>query len=89
MPMLELSDEQVIELAKRLPREKQDALLRELLLLRWSNWESLSQYGQARARELAAQRGLNWDAMSDAEREAFIDDLYQSPSQSSGSHPIE
>jgi hypothetical protein len=39
MPMLELSDEQVIELAKRLPREKQDALLRELLLLRWSNWE--------------------------------------------------
>jgi hypothetical protein len=46
-----------------------------LLLLRWSNWESLSQYGQARARELAAQRGLNWDTMSDAEREAFIDDL--------------
>jgi hypothetical protein len=42
MPMLELSDEQVIELAKRLPREKQDALLRELLLLRWSNWEALS-----------------------------------------------
>ena len=75
MPMLELSDEQVIELAKRLPREKQDALLRELLLLRWSNWESLSQYGQARARELAAQRGLNWDAMSGAEREALIDDL--------------
>jgi hypothetical protein len=49
--------------------------LRELLLLRWSNWESLSQHGQARARELAAQRDLNWDAMSDAEREAFIDDL--------------
>jgi hypothetical protein len=75
MPMLELSDEQVIELAKRLPREKQDALLRELLLLRWSNWESLSQYGQARARELAAQRGLSWDTMNDAEREAFVDDL--------------
>jgi hypothetical protein len=75
MPMLELSDEQVIELAKRLPREKQDALLRELLLLRWSNWESLSQYGQARVRELSAQRGLNWDAMSDADREAFVDDL--------------
>jgi hypothetical protein len=75
MPMLELSDEQVIELAKRLPREKQNALLRELLLLRWSNWESLSQYGQARVRELAAQRGLNWDTMSDAEREAFVDDL--------------
>jgi hypothetical protein len=73
--MLELSDEQVIELAKRLPREKQDALLRELLLLRWSNWESLSQYGQVRARELAAQRGLNWDTMSGAEREAFVDDL--------------
>jgi hypothetical protein len=75
MPMLELSDEQVIELAKRLPREKQNALLRELLLLRWSNWESLSQYGQARARELAAQRGLSWDTVSDAEREAFVDDL--------------
>jgi hypothetical protein len=75
MPMLELPDEQVIELAKWLPRKKQDALLRELLLLRWSNWEALSQHGQARVRELSAQRDLNWDAMSDAEREAFVDDL--------------
>ena len=71
MPMLELSDEQVIELVKQLSLEKQEALLKQLLLLRWANWEALSQFGQARVRELAAQRGLNWDTMSEAEREAF------------------
>jgi hypothetical protein len=75
MPMLELSDEQVIELVTQLSPEKQEELVRRLLLRRWSNWEALSNYGQARVRELASQRGLNWDTMSEAEREAFIDDL--------------
>jgi len=75
MPTLELSDEQVIALFKQLPLEKQEALLRHLLLLHWANWEALSDYGQRRVRHLAAQRGRDWDAMSEAEREAFIDDL--------------
>jgi hypothetical protein len=75
MPKLELSDEQVMELVKQLSPEKQDELLRHLLLLRWANWEALSRYGQARVRQLAAQLGLNWDTMSEAEREAFIDEL--------------
>lgn len=75
MPMLELSDEQVIELVTQLSPEKQEELMRRLLLRRWSNWEALSNHGQARVRELASQRGLNWDTMSEAEREAFIDDL--------------
>lgn len=75
MPKLELSDEQMMELVKQLSPEKQDELLRHLLLLRWANWETLSQYGQVHVRQLAAQHGLNWDTISEAEREAFIDDL--------------
>ncbi len=75
MPKLELTDEQVIELVRQLSPEKQEELLRNLLLTRWARWAELSQYGQERVRQLAAQRGLNWDAMSEQEREAFIDDL--------------
>lgn len=73
MPTLELTDEQVLELVRQLPPEKQAALFRHLLKSLWSAWEELSRYGEARVRRVAAQRGLDWDTMSEGEREAFID----------------
>ncbi|MEJ5294349.1 MAG: hypothetical protein WHT28_03815 [Fimbriimonadales bacterium] len=75
VPKLELSDDQVIELVRQLPSEKQDELLRYLLRSRWPRWMELSQYGQERIRQIASERGLNWDALSENEREALIDDL--------------
>lgn len=75
MPTLQLTDEQVIELAKQLPPDRQEKLLEFLLTRRWSTWAELSHAGQDGARQAAAQRGRNWDAMTDDEREAFIDDL--------------
>ena len=32
-------------------------------------------YAEARLRQLCASRGLDWDAMSEVERENFVDDL--------------
>ncbi len=75
MPTLELTNEQVIELVKQLPSDQQEALLTVLLMQRWSAWEGLSRYGQARVRRVAAQRGRDWNAMTDEERQAFVDDL--------------
>lgn len=37
--------------------------------------EARLEYAEAQVRRLAAERGLNWDAMSEEEREAFADDL--------------
>ncbi|GIV15410.1 MAG: hypothetical protein KatS3mg022_0845 [Armatimonadota bacterium] len=75
MPTLELTNEQVIQLVKQLPPDQQKMLLQHLLTSVWGTWEELSRYGAARVRQVAAQCGLDWDAMSEAQREAFIDDL--------------
>lgn len=32
-------------------------------------------YAEAQFRELCASRGLNWDAMTETDREQFVDDL--------------
>ncbi len=73
MPTLTLTDEQVIELVKQLPPErKRVALLAEDACARR---EARLDYAEAQLRRLCAERGRNWDAMSEDEREAFIDDL--------------
>lgn len=83
MPTLELTNEQVIQLVKQLPSEQQESLFRHLLTSVWGTWEELSVYGAARVRQVAAQLGLNWDAMSENEREAFMNDLVHEDRQCS------
>lgn len=75
MATLILSDEQVIELVKQLPVEQQVEVFRFLLLQQWEKWESLSRYGAEKARLLAQEKGLDWNVMTEEEREAFIDDV--------------
>jgi hypothetical protein len=75
MPILSLSDEQVVELVKQLPVEQQAEVFRFLLLQQWGKWESLSRYGADKARLVAQERGHNWDAMTEEKREALIDDV--------------
>ncbi|MEQ8225924.1 MAG: hypothetical protein ABRQ37_26665 [Candidatus Eremiobacterota bacterium] len=75
MPVLKLTNEQVIELIKQLPSEQQEMLLDFLLLKFWPEWAELSSYGIERARETAAKYGRNWENMTEEEREEFIDDL--------------
>lgn len=73
MATLQLTDEQVIELASQLPADKQQTLLERLVQRVWPRWAELSQYGQQRARAVAAERGLDWETMTEADREAFVD----------------
>jgi hypothetical protein len=75
MPTLTLTNDQVIELVKQLSREQQTEVFRFLLLQQWGQWESLSSYGADRARLIAEERGLNWDIMTEGEKEALIDKL--------------
>lgn len=75
MPILTLSNEQVIELVKQLPVGQQLEVFRFLLLQQWGTWESLSRYGSEKARLVAQERGFNWDTMTEEEREAFIDNV--------------
>jgi hypothetical protein len=75
MATLILSDEQVVELVKQLPVEQQVEVFRFLLLQQWGKWELLSRYGVEKARLAAQEKGLDWDVMTEEEREAFIDDV--------------
>lgn len=75
MATLILSDEQVIELVKQLSVGQQVEVFRFLLLQQWGKWESLSRYGAEKARLVAQEKGLDWDVMTEEEREAFIDDV--------------
>jgi hypothetical protein len=75
MPILTLSNEQVVELVKQLSPEQQVEIFRFLLLQQWGEWESLSHYGADKARLVAQERGFDWDAMTEEARENLVDEL--------------
>jgi len=75
MPILTLSNEQVVELVKQLSPQQQIEVFRFLLIQQWGQWELLSRYGSGQARLVAQERGFDWDTMSEEEREALIDNV--------------
>ena len=75
MPILELSEAQVVELVKQLPPERQRAALLALAVGATQRREERMQYAERQLRRVSAERGLEWDTMSEDQREDFIDDL--------------
>jgi hypothetical protein len=73
MPTFTLTDTQVLELVKQLPQEKQIEVFQFLLSQNWANWVYLSRDTEQKARKVASQRNQDWDAMTEDEREEFID----------------
>ncbi len=75
MVTLTLSDKQVVELVKQLPPVSKQAVLDALIGERELWWDMTLAQGEERLRKLTAQRGLDWDKMSEDKREGFVDDL--------------
>ncbi len=75
MPILELSDAQVVELVKQLPPARQRAALLALAAGAAERREERMQYAEGQLRRVSAERGLDWDTMSEDQRVEFIDDL--------------
>jgi hypothetical protein len=75
MPTLELTDEQVVELVKQLPPERQRAALLALAAGASQGREERMKYAEGQLRRASAERGLDWETMSEDQREAFFDDL--------------
>jgi len=80
MPNLTLSNEQVIELVKQLPEAQQQELFRFLIQRQWGNMEAITDYGSQQAKIVAAERGYDWDTMTEEEKEEFIDEIVHEPS---------
>ncbi len=66
MPVLTLSNEQVIELVQQLPTAQQTIIFEFLLRQHWSAWVELNQYGINQVRSVAQDRGVNWDDITRA-----------------------
>jgi hypothetical protein len=75
MPILELTDAQVLELVKQLPPERQRAALLALAAGAGQRREERMQYAEGQLRRVSGEHGLEWDRMSEDERQDFIDDL--------------
>jgi hypothetical protein len=75
MPILELSDTQVVELLKQLPPERQREALLALAAGATQRRDERMHYAEGQLRRVSAKRGLEWDKMSEDQRQDFIDDL--------------
>jgi hypothetical protein len=71
---LEIPESQVVDWVQRLSPEAKRAVLRTLIP-RLEEFEDLVDYGDRRIRALCAERGLDWDGLSEREREQLVDDL--------------
>lgn len=71
---LEIPESQIVDSVKRVSPEAKRAILRALIP-RLDEFEDLVDRGDQRIRALCAERGLDWDALSEDERQRLIDDL--------------
>jgi len=75
MATLSLTDEQVVQLVKQLPPQSKQRVLVDLTAERDQWWQTAGREGERDMRLLAAKRGLDWDKLTEAQRETFVDDL--------------
>lgn len=71
MPKLELSVGQVIELVKQLPKEEKSAVWRALNRDKETEPEDRSEQEEQQLRALSAERGLDWDRLSEDDRDVL------------------
>jgi hypothetical protein len=72
MITLEIPEAQLVEWVQQLAA-KQSVL--RALIPRLDELEVLVDYGSQRVRALCAERGLNWDELTEDERERLVDEL--------------
>jgi len=72
---IRLTTEQVIDFIHQMPPKEKRAVLIALAERTSVGQEEQMKYAQAQVRQLCASRGLDWDTMTEEEKEDFIDDL--------------
>jgi hypothetical protein len=72
---LTLTDDQLLELIAQLPPDRKRSVLEKLRADSDAWWATTQREGESQLRRYAAERGLRWDELSEAERLALVDDL--------------
>jgi hypothetical protein len=71
---LTVPESQIIEWVRHLSPQTKQAVLRALIP-ELDELEALMAYGSQRMRQLCAERGLDWDSLSEDERQQLVDEL--------------
>ncbi len=72
MPKIEVSEEQILSgLDELSPAARREALRRLLPSSTW--WDARIDRNDARIRELARERGVDWDSLSEERRQELVD----------------
>jgi hypothetical protein len=77
MPKLELTVGQVIELVKQLPKEDKSAVLHALNRETETAQDAKTKQEEQQLRALSAKRGLDWDSLSEDDRDVLAKNLLQ------------
>ena len=72
---IELTTEQLIDFIQQMPPKEKRAVLVALAERTSVGEEERMKYAESQVRQLCVSRGLDWDTMTEKERENFIDDL--------------
>ena len=75
MSVLELTDEQVLSLFRQLPAPSKKAALFALAEDASRRRDERLTQGEQQLRQRARERGLNWDSLTEDERETFVNRL--------------
>ena len=75
MPTMTLTNRQVVDLVRQLPPDEKRAALFLLAEGATRQRQVRMSHAENQLRYLAMQRDLNWDTLSDENREMFVDDL--------------
>ena len=71
---LEIPESQVVDWVRQLSPAAKQSVLRTLIP-RLDEFENLVDYGDRRMRAICTERGLDWDSLSEDERQQLIDEL--------------
>ena len=72
---VELTTDQVVGFVQQMPPEEKRTLLLVIAEQAAANREACIDHAEAQLRQLCTDRGLDWDTMTETERENFVDDL--------------
>lgn len=75
---LEITEQQIIEWVKQLSPSAKRAVLQSLIP-DLDRFEAIVDYGIQQARKVAAREGIDWDRLSEEERETLIDQWLHEP----------
>jgi hypothetical protein len=71
---LTVAESQIIEWVRQLSPQTKQAVLR-VLIPEMDELEALVDYGSQRMRQLCAERGVDWDSLSEEKRQQLVDEL--------------